>query len=96
MWDFSLMRWDLAKRLELLTANAKVAIVLGSILVASSDTDEYKGRQMMQCGIKYLKIPLWCFDHAESEQTTVIRDKNTKSVAGFSISCLALSQMIMI
>jgi hypothetical protein len=44
--------WDLAERLERLTANAKVATVLGSI-PASFDTVESKGRQMKQCWIKY-------------------------------------------
>jgi|688.fasta_scaffold784213_1 hypothetical protein len=39
-------RLDLAERH---TAIAKVATVLGSILVASSDTEEYEGRQMLQC-----------------------------------------------
>ncbi len=38
----------LAERLEHLTANAKVATVLGS-LPASSDTVESEGRQMKQC-----------------------------------------------
>jgi len=47
--------WDLAERLERLTANAKVATVLGSI-PASSGTVESEGRQMKQCCIKYLKI----------------------------------------
>ncbi len=47
--------WDLAERLERLTANAKVATVLGSI-PASSGTVESEGRQMKQCWIKYLKI----------------------------------------
>jgi hypothetical protein len=40
-------RLDLAKRLERLAANAKVATVLGSI-PASSDTMESEGRQMKQ------------------------------------------------
>jgi hypothetical protein len=38
IWD----GWDLAERLEHLTANAKVEIVLGSFL-ASSDTVESEG-----------------------------------------------------
>ncbi len=46
--------WDLAELLESLTANAKVASVLGSIS-AFSDTSEYKGRQMEQCWIKSIK-----------------------------------------
>jgi hypothetical protein len=40
--------WDLAKWLERLTANVKVAIVLGSIPSPSSDTVESEGRQMKQ------------------------------------------------
>ncbi len=40
--------WDLSDWLERLTANAKVATVLGSI-PASSDTVESEGRQMKQC-----------------------------------------------
>jgi len=44
---------DLAEWLERLTADAKVATVLGSI-PASSDTLESEGRQMKQCWIKYL------------------------------------------
>ncbi len=39
---------DQAQLLERLTANAKVAKVLGSI-PASSDTVESKGRRMQQC-----------------------------------------------
>ena len=65
--------WDLAEWLDLerLTANAKVATVLGPIL-ASSDTVESEGRQMKQCWIKcgkkspqkifeknILTFPLW-------------------------------------
>ncbi len=46
--------WDLAKWLECLTSNAKVATVLGPI-PASSDTVESDGRQMKQCFIKYIK-----------------------------------------
>ncbi len=55
--------WDLAEWWKSLTANAKVAIVLGSI-PASSDTVESEGRQMKQCWIQYIekkknqKIPL--------------------------------------
>jgi hypothetical protein len=41
--------------LERLTANVKVATVLGSI-PASSVTVDSEGRQMKQCGKKYLKI----------------------------------------
>ncbi len=47
--------WDLAKCLERLAVNAKVATVLGSI-PASSDTVESEWRQMKQCWIKYIKI----------------------------------------
>ena len=47
-------RWDLAEWLERLTANANVTIVLVSI-PASSDTVEFEGRHMKQCGIKYKK-----------------------------------------
>ncbi len=45
---------DLAEWLELLTANAIVATVLGSI-PASSDTVESEGRQMKQCQKSYIK-----------------------------------------
>jgi hypothetical protein len=45
--------WDLAKWLQRLTVNAKVATVLDSI-PASSDTVESDGRQMKQCWIKYI------------------------------------------
>ncbi len=45
-------RWDLAKWLERLTANAQVATVLGSI-PASVGTVESEGRQMKQCWILY-------------------------------------------
>ncbi len=44
--------WDVAEWLERLTANAKVATVLGSI-PASSVTVESEGRQMKQCWIQY-------------------------------------------
>ncbi len=44
---------DLAKWLERLTVDAKVAIVLGSI-PASSDTVESEGRQKKQCWITYI------------------------------------------
>ncbi len=43
--------WDLVKRL---TANAEIAIILGSI-PASSDTVKSERRQMKQCWIKYWK-----------------------------------------
>ncbi len=50
--------WDLSKRLKRLTANAKVATVLGSI-PASADTLESKGRQIKQSWSKNkTKIPL--------------------------------------
>ncbi len=52
-WDLAESGWDLAEKLERLTANAKVATVLGSI-AASSDTVESEGRQMKQCWIKYI------------------------------------------
>jgi hypothetical protein len=42
------LKLNLAEWLERLTANAVVAIVLGSI-PASSDTVESEGRQMKQC-----------------------------------------------
>jgi hypothetical protein len=42
------MRSTVAKWLERLAVNAKVAAVLGSIL-ASSDTVESEGQQMKQC-----------------------------------------------
>ncbi len=42
------IRWDLAKWLYRLTANAEVATFLGSI-PAYSDTVESKGQQMKQC-----------------------------------------------
>jgi hypothetical protein len=47
--------WDLAKWLERLAVNGKVATVLGSI-PASSDSVESEGRQMRQCWITYIKI----------------------------------------
>ncbi len=43
--------WDLAEWLDRLTADAKVATVLGSI-PAFSDTVESEGRQMKQCWIQ--------------------------------------------
>ncbi len=53
--------WDLAEWPESLTANAKVAAVVGSI-TASSDIEESEGRQMKQCcWIKYKKICRWTF-----------------------------------
>jgi hypothetical protein len=48
------------RALERLTANAKVATILGS-LPASSDTMESEGRQMKQCGIQYFKKILLFF-----------------------------------
>ncbi len=51
-WDLADCGWDLAEWLKRLTANAKVAFVLGSI-PASSDTVESEGWQMNQCWIKY-------------------------------------------
>jgi hypothetical protein len=84
--------WDLAERLERLTANAKVATVLGSI-PASSGTVESEGRQMKQCCIKYLKIlksprkkrvsntSLWCQPTAWS-WILVILVPNTSKCAG--------------
>ncbi len=50
--------WDLSERLKRLTANAKVATVLGSI-PASAASVESKGRQIKQCWSKNeTKIPL--------------------------------------
>ncbi len=53
-WDPAKCRWDIAKWLESLAVNAKVATVLGSI-PAFSDTVESEGRQMKQCWITYMK-----------------------------------------
>ncbi len=49
---FSKCAWDLAEWLERLTANTKIATVLGSI-PASSDTVESEERQMKQCWNQY-------------------------------------------
>jgi hypothetical protein len=49
----SISEWNLAKWLERLAVNAKVATVLGSI-PASSDTVESEGRQMKQYWISYI------------------------------------------
>jgi hypothetical protein len=46
--------WDLAEWLECLTANVKIATVLGSVS-ASSDTVESEGRQMRHCWIKNMR-----------------------------------------
>jgi hypothetical protein len=50
--EISVRGWDLAERLERLTANAEVVTVLGTI-PASSDTVESEGRQMKQCWISH-------------------------------------------
>ncbi len=54
-WDLAECEWDLAEWLQRL--NPKVATILGSI-PASSDTEEYEGRQMKQCWITQIKNKL--------------------------------------
>jgi hypothetical protein len=56
-WDLNDCGRDLAKMLESLTSNAKVALVLGSI-PASLDTVESEGRQMKQFWINRLQYLL--------------------------------------
>ncbi len=80
----SLGGWDLAACLKRLTANAVVAIVLGSI-PASSDTMESEGRQMKQCWVSYIKI----------QKNPPVNKKSKKSLfynkeiggAGFFMDC---------
>ncbi len=53
-WDVAECGWDVAEWLERLTAYAEAATVLGSI-PGSSGPVESEGRQMKQCGIKYIQ-----------------------------------------
>ncbi len=58
-----------------MTANAKVAMFLGSI-AASSDTVEYEGRQMNQCWVKYYSIKKSKISISKYLENVTVTDRN--------------------
>ncbi len=57
MWSNRVCWYDLAERLQLLAASAKLATVLGSIPASSDTVTKSEGRQMKQCWNKVHKNP---------------------------------------